>query len=105
MQLSEVKEWLKIDTEDEDITLSSLIFAAQANIENATGIKEEYILNNEKLLALYNLAIKVWITFMYGYDAANDKSSSSIENFNRVMNGFYLQLEAEYLKLLKADAI
>lgn len=103
MELNEIKEWLKVETDEEDVIISSLLSSAKANIESSTGIKEEYLKGD--LLNLYNLAIKVWVMFMYEYDSTNDRNGNAIENFEKVMNGFYLKLEPEYLKLKRAGKI
>lgn len=109
MELKDLKEWLKIEheDEDEDILLSSLLNSAKADIESSTGLKEEHFshIENEHLKELYNMAIRVWVMFMYEYDSNSDKSGNSIGNFERVINGFYLKLEAEYLKLKRAGKI
>lgn len=104
MTINELKEWLKIEYGDEDNLLSSLFISAKADIESSTGIKEEYLIN-ENLQELYNMAIKVWVMFMYEYDPNSDKNGNSIANFERVMNGFYLKLEAEYLKMKRDGTI
>ncbi|EKX80564.1 QlrG family phage protein [Clostridium botulinum CFSAN001628] len=43
MQLDELKEYLRIEGEDEDVTLSSLLFAAKSYIKNGTGLEEDMI--------------------------------------------------------------
>lgn len=103
MVLEELKEWLKIEHEDEDTLLSSLLTAAKADIESSTGVKEEHLADSA-LLELYNMAIRVWVTFMYEHDPNSDKGNS-MANFERVMNNFYLKLEAEYLKLKRVGKI
>jgi uncharacterized phage protein (predicted DNA packaging) len=64
-QLEEIKEWLRIDGEDEDKTLSSLILAAKAYIKNGTGITTADVENNEDALNLYDLALKMYVAARY----------------------------------------
>ena len=56
--LEKIKEYLKIDSNDEDITVQALITSAELYLKNA-GVLEDY--QNE----LYDLAIKMLVLHWY----------------------------------------
>lgn len=56
--LEKIKEYLKIDSNDEDITVQALITSAELYLKNA-GVLEDY--QNE----LYGLAIKMLVLHWY----------------------------------------
>lgn len=58
MIINELKEYLKIDSDDEDLTISGLQYAAQEYLSNA-GIN----INYEK--ELYKLAVKLLVSHWY----------------------------------------
>lgn len=58
MNLDEIKEYLRIDNDNEDILLESLILASEKYLEN-TGVKKNY--TND----LYKLAIKLLVSHWY----------------------------------------
>jgi uncharacterized phage protein (predicted DNA packaging) len=59
VSVDEVKEYLRIDGAGEETFLSSLIFAAEAYIENATGVAADE--NNN----LHRLAINLLVSHWY----------------------------------------
>lgn len=58
MELEELKEYLKIDGTDEDITISNLQLATEVYLKN-TGITKDY--TND----LYKVAIKLLVAHWY----------------------------------------
>ena len=56
--LEKIKEYLKIDSNDEDVTVQALITSAELYLKNA-GVLEDY--QNE----LYDLAIKMLVLHWY----------------------------------------
>ena len=61
MDLEEVKQYLKVDYEEEDDLISSLVGAAHKYLVNA-GISKDSIDNNQEL---YKLAMKLLIAHWY----------------------------------------
>ncbi|EOU1904105.1 head-tail connector protein [Clostridium perfringens] len=59
--LDEVKDFLNVEDNDEDMLISSLIKAAEAYLANAGATKP---VNNENI-ELYNIAIKMVVGSMY----------------------------------------
>ena len=56
--LEQIKDYMKIDSSDEDLVITALITSAETYLQNA-GIKKDY--QNE----LYNLAIKLLVIHWY----------------------------------------
>ncbi|EPY2286637.1 head-tail connector protein [Clostridium sporogenes] len=101
MQLDELKEYLRIDGEDEDTTLSSLLFAAKSYIKNGTGLEEDMIKNDE-ILELYKLCLKLLISHWY----ENRVIETTGPNFHKLsfsVDSILIQLEAEYLKIKRSE--
>lgn len=97
MQLDELKEYLRIDGEDEDTTLSSLLFAAKSYIKNGTGLTEDMIVKNE-IKELYNLCIKLLVSHWYE-NRAIETTGPNFHKLSYSLDSILLQLEAEYLKI------
>lgn len=99
--LSEVKEWLRIDSEDDDNLLESLIKASKVIIKSATGIKKDFILDDtnkepdfEELKHMYVMVQRILITDLY-----NEKSVE-----NKALTSLYTQLELEYRRFINAKS-
>lgn len=58
MELKEIKEYLRVDFEEDDILLQNLIYAAEEYLLNA-GIKKDYS------KSLYKLAISLLVKHWY----------------------------------------
>lgn len=85
--LVEIKEWLRIDSVDEDInTLPSLLIASKMIIKQSTGVTPEDVQVNPDALELYNLIQKMIITDLY----ENRNGSAT----NKLVIGLCVQLEA-----------
>lgn len=56
--LDEVKEWLRIDTDADDVTLQTLIFVAEKYLFNATG--KTFDTNNHEARLLCLVLIADW---------------------------------------------
>lgn len=101
MELKELKEYLRIEGEDEDKSLSSLLFAAKSYIKNGTGLTEDMIKNDE-VLELYRLCLKILISHWY----ENRVIETTGPNFHKLsfsLDSILLQLEAEYLKIKRGE--
>ncbi|EQC1536948.1 head-tail connector protein [Clostridium botulinum] len=101
MELNELKEYLRIEGEDEDITLSSLLFAAKSYIKNGTGLEEDMIKNNE-ILELYKLCLKLLISHWYE-NRAIETTGPNFHKLSFSMDSILIQLEAEYLKIKRSE--
>lgn len=86
--LDELKEWLKIDFDDDDTQLKVLINVSESTIEVATGVSKEYIQSteNETLKGLYKMAQIIIINDLY-----NER-----DNENKALTSYYIQLESMY---------
>lgn len=95
LTLEELKAWLRIDFNDDDNELSSLLSISYATIEAATGITKDYVESHQSttLSELYKMTQIILITDLY-----NNETSE-----NKALTSFYLQLEAEYRKCKKND--
>ncbi|AZV56796.1 head-tail connector protein [Clostridium sp. AWRP] len=98
MNLSEVKEWLKVDYEDEDNTLSSLLSASEMIIKQATGVELSDVQGDEKALALYDLIQKIIVTNF------NENRGEGIKD-NIGLTSLYMQLEAYKLSNSTTDSV
>lgn len=87
MDLTELKEWLKIDGIDEDITLNALIKSSEIIIKQSTGVIPADVESDVNAQALYSLVQKLIITDLY----ENRDGSSKI---NPLLVSMYTQLEA-----------
>lgn len=104
MQLKEAKEFLRVDGEEDDVLISSLLLATESYVENATGITREIIGDKEQLLQLYNLTLKLLLTHWY----ENRSAETTGPNFHKLsfsLDTLFLQLEAEYLKMKRSGEI
>ncbi|HDK7165937.1 TPA: phage gp6-like head-tail connector protein [Clostridium botulinum] len=101
MQLDELKEYLRVEGEDEDTTLSSLLLAAKSYIKNGTGLEEDMIKSDE-IKELYNLCLKILISHWY----ENRVIETTGPNFHKLsfsVDSILIQLEAEYLKIKRGE--
>ncbi len=86
--LEEIKLWLKIDYDDEDTTLNSLISSSVAIIKSATGVSIDYIkdTDSEELKELYLMTQRVLINDLYNMR----------DTENNALISLYTQLETTY---------
>jgi uncharacterized phage protein (predicted DNA packaging) len=92
--LIEIKEWLRIDGEDEDNTLSSLLASSRAIIKQGTGlIKEDIKPDDKDITELYKLAQKILITDLYENRTGSESNPGLIS--------ICMQLEVYKLKLIQ----
>ncbi|MES1038955.1 head-tail connector protein [Peribacillus simplex] len=80
-ELSEVKEYLRIDGNDDDALIGLLIKAAIVFLENA-GVPEQGG-------ALYKVAVMLYVTLQY----ENRDPGQKIEKFNAAFQSIILQLK------------
>lgn len=93
--IEEIKQWLKIDFEDDDNILNSLISVSKAKIKAATGVPSTYENNLnpadlEDIQEMYKMAQRIIITDLY--------NERDIENKSLIST--YIQLELEYRRCL-----
>lgn len=95
--LSQVKEWLRIDEDNDmdDNLLNSLIAVSESDIEMGTSVNKEYINNcdDEVLKNLYLMAQRIIITNRFNEKSVEDKAETS----------YMLKIEARY-KVLEGYA-
>ncbi|WWU66131.1 head-tail connector protein [Clostridium baratii] len=89
VELSEMKEWLRIYEDDEDLLINSLIQSSASIIQSATGISKEYIIEckNYRIKDLYNMVQRILIADLY--------NERDVEN--RALTALYIQLETAYI--------
>lgn len=104
MQLKEIKEYLRIDGDEDNELLSSLYVATKSYIENATGITEDMARENEKISGLYNLTNKILLTHWYE-NRMPQTMSTHLHKLDFSLDSLFLQLEAEYLKMKRVDEV
>lgn len=90
--ISEIKQWLKIDGDDDGLTLASLLIASKMIIKQSTGVLPEDVTENGDALELYKLIQKIIITDLYENRTGNQK-------MNPVLISLCTQLEAYNLTL------
>lgn len=85
--LEEVKEWLRIDFDEDDSQLKMLIDVSSSTIEIATGVEKNFLLKaSDSLKDLYKITQLIIITDLY-----NEKSTE-----NKALTSYYIQLKAKY---------
>lgn len=104
MELNEVKEYLRVDGEEEDNLITSLLLASQSYIENGTGIKIDDVERNKNLKPLYNLATKLLVSHWYE-NRTTEITGPNFHKLNFSLESLFLQLEAEYLKLKREGKV
>lgn len=83
---------MKINGEDEDITLSSLLSASKIIIKQGTGITQNDIDKDKDAKELYKLAQKIIIINLYDNGGISEKE-------NVGLTSLYMQLEVYKLNL------
>lgn len=101
MQLNEIKEYLRVDSDLEDTTISSILFAAKSYIKNGTGLTENMIQDDE-LLELYKLCIKLLVNHWYE-NRAIETTGPNFSKLSFSLETMLIQLEAEYIKIIKGE--
>ena len=102
MELNEIKQYLRIDGDEDNELLSSLYLATKSYIENATGITEDMAQENGKLKELYNLTNKILLAHWYE-NRVPQMTGSNFHKLDFSLESLFLQLEAEYLKMKRVD--
>jgi uncharacterized phage protein (predicted DNA packaging) len=64
-ELEELKEWLKIDGNAEDATLTSLLLSSKFIIRHATGVNIEDVQDDPEAHEMYILIKRLLITDLY----------------------------------------
>ncbi|PJN90984.1 head-tail connector protein [Bacillus sp. mrc49] len=80
-ELSEVKEYLRIDGNEDDVLISLLMEAAKDYLSNA-GV-------TERDSALYKVAVMLYVTLQY----ENRDPGQKIEKFNIAFQSIIMQLK------------
>ncbi len=102
MELNELKEYLRVDGDEDDNLISSLFITTKLYIENATGITKE-IAEKRNILELYNLTVKILLS--HWYENRLPEYTGYKHEFNFGLTSLFLQLEAEYLKYKKDGVV
>ncbi|AWZ48452.1 phage gp6-like head-tail connector protein [Clostridiaceae bacterium 14S0207] len=100
MELNEIKEYLRIEGNEEDNIISSLLIGAKSYIKNATGLTEDMI--KSEIKELYNLCLKMLISHWYE-NRAIETTGPNFHKLSYSMDSILLQLEAEYLKINRSE--
>lgn len=90
--LTEIKEWLRIFNDDEDVIIQSLVDGSVSIIRSATGIPKTYIEStlDTDLKNLYLMVQRILITDLY-----NERDTE-----NKALTSYYTQLELAYKAVL-----
>ena len=104
MLLIYAKDFLKVDGEEDDDLISSLILAAKSYIENATGFNENMISDNEQMKELYILTLKILLAHWYD-NRSPEVTGVNVNKVSFSLDSLFLQLEAEYLKLKRGGIV
>ncbi|WP_432291568.1 head-tail connector protein [Clostridium baratii] len=90
LSLEEVKEYLKIDYDDEDNLLTDLILTAESYLYNATGIKYD---SSNQLAKLYcRVLVYEWYKDR-GLTMSSSKTMNAIEKNRFTLQSILLQLK------------
>lgn len=81
MELTEIKNYLKVDHNDEDVLLMSLLAAAESYIKQTTGktLKGTAAINTDEL---YNLCVKLMVAHWYENRAVQSPSATNDFSFS-----------------------
>lgn len=101
MELNEIKEYLRVDGDEDDKLISSLFITTKLYIKNATGVTEE-IAEKRDILELYNLTVKILLSHWYE-NRLPEMTGPKTHELSFSLTSLFLQLEAEYLKYKKDD--
>lgn len=86
MLLEEIKLYLKIYDDSDDVEINSFIIAAENYLKNA-GVVTESLSDNE----LYKLAVKMLVA--HWYDNRGIETSSKVSNISLSINALITQLK------------
>nr|WP_269206227.1 head-tail connector protein [Clostridium botulinum] len=75
MQLTELKEWIKVDENYDDNILNSLIITSRALIQRSTGVEIDNVKDNPEALELYKTLQKIIIADLYDNRTSSGKVS------------------------------
>jgi hypothetical protein len=90
-ELGMVKEWLRIDGNEEDLTITSLLLASSFVIKQSTGVIEEDVSGDQEALELYRLIQRLIITDLYENRTGASKPSPLIISLCMQLKAFKLQ--------------
>lgn len=88
--LTEIKEWLRIDGEDDDNTLSSLLLSSKFIIKQSTGVITEDVASNPEALELYKLVQKLIIAGLYENRDGDSKLNPLLISMSAQLESFKL---------------
>jgi uncharacterized phage protein (predicted DNA packaging) len=83
--LDEIKEWLRIDGDADNVTLNSLLLASKSIIKQSTGVNPEDLTGNAEGIELYKLIQKMIVA-----DSFENRSGSKL---NTLLIGLCTQLQ------------
>lgn len=88
--LEELKEWLRIDGNEEDATLSSLLLSSKFVIKQSTGVTLENVQNDPEALELYKLIQRLLITDLYENRSGSQKTNPVVISLNIQLKAYKL---------------
>jgi len=90
VSLLEVKNWLKVDHDDDDNLIESLISVSKILIKQKTGVQETHIIGNKEATELYKLVQNLLITDLYENRGGLPKISSTLISLLIQLEAFIL---------------
>lgn len=93
LSLDELKSWLRVDEDDEDITtLAPLILMSKAQIKESTGLVWNDVKEDDEVSELYKVAQKIIISNLYENRTGPDKHSTYFISLCTMLEGYKLKL-------------
>ncbi|MBB6218188.1 putative phage protein (predicted DNA packaging) [Anaerosolibacter carboniphilus] len=90
-ELEELKEWLRIDGEEDDNMIQSLQLSSKLLIKQFTGAKREDVEGNSEALELYKLVQRLIVTDLYENRAGSNKMSPVLISLCTQLGAYKLQ--------------
>lgn len=92
IELQEVKDYLRVDIEEDDLLLETLIIAAVEYLKNATG--KEYPATDEEGNAIKYELEKIYLKLLIAYWYENRTPAGKVgEEFSQMTKSLMLQLQ------------
>lgn len=92
IELQEVKDYLRVDIEEDDLLLETLIIAAVEYLKNATG--KEYPATDEEGNAVNYELEKIYLKLLIAYWYENRTPAGKVgEEFSQMTKSLMLQLQ------------
>lgn len=88
--LEELKEWLRVDGNDEDVTLNALIKSSEFIIKQASGVESDDLISDTQAAELYKLVQKLIITDLYENRIGSTQTNPMVISFCTQLEAFKL---------------